>query len=86
MYYKNTTGETDSFYIEFIIDDKKHLKIIKPPTRPKKIYKMNIKSDEAKQIMQLLKSYPIDKSGRPNIPDSEMERILKQHAEKQKKS
>ena len=47
---------------------------------------MNIKSDEAKQIMQLLKSYPIDKSGRPNIPDSEMERILKQHEEKKKKS
>lgn len=85
VFYKNTLDDTDSFYIEFIIDDRKHLKILTPPIRLKKVFKMNINSDEAKQILNLLKSYPIDKTGHPNIPDSEIEKILRQHKEKQKK-
>ena len=42
-------------------------------------------SNFGKQISKLLETFPIDKSGRPKIPEEEMDKIIKQFEENQKK-
>ena len=85
VFFNNKHNLMDSFYIEFFIDDKNHLKIITPPTKTKKIVVINEDSIEGKQIKKLLDTFPIDKSGRPKIPEEEIDKIIKQFEEKQNK-
>ena len=85
VFYNNKHNVIDSFYIEFFVDDKNHLKIVTPPTKTKKMVVINKDSIEGKQIRKLLDTFPIDKSGRPKIPEEEMDRIIKQFEENQKK-
>jgi hypothetical protein len=85
VFYNNKFGKYDSFHIEFFIDNKNHLKIVTPPTKTKKMFVFEPESEEGKQIKKLLDTYPIDKSGRPKIPEEEMDKIIKQFEEKQNK-
>jgi hypothetical protein len=85
VFYKNKHNEVVSFHIEFFVDDKNHLKIVTPPTKTKKIVVINEDSIEGKQIRKLLDTFPIDKSGRPKIPEEEIDKIIKQFEEKQNK-
>jgi hypothetical protein len=86
VFYKNFTDNADSFYIDFFIDEKKHLKIITPPTKPNKMFVMDIETEEAKILFEMVKTYPVGKTGRANIPDSELQKIIKQLEAKQKES
>jgi hypothetical protein len=85
VFYNNKFGTYDSFHIEFFIDNKNHLKIVTPPTKTKKMFVFEQESEEGKQIRKLLDTFPIDKSGRPKIPEEEMDKIIKQFEEKQNK-
>ena len=85
VFFQNKQNVGDSFYIEFFIDDKNHLKIVTPPTKPQKLFIIEESSEEGKQIRKLLDTFPIDKSGRPKIPEEEMDKIIKQFEENQKK-
>ncbi len=85
VFFKNNLDVFDSFYIEFFVDDKNHLKIITPPTKTKKMFIIEQESEEGKQIRKLLDTFPIDKSGRPKIPEEEIDKIIKQFEENQKK-
>jgi DNA-directed RNA polymerase specialized sigma24 family protein len=84
IFFKNKHNVIDSFSIDFFVDDKNHLKIVTPPTKTKKIVIIEPESEEGKQIKKLLDTYPIGKSGRPKIPEEEMDKIIKQFEEKQK--
>ena len=84
VFFKNNLDVFDSFYIEFFVDDKNHLKIITPPTKTKKMFIIEQESEEGKQIRKLLDTFPIDKSGRPKIPEEEIDKIIKQFEENQK--
>ena len=83
--YLNKNDVGDSFFIEFYIDDSNYLKVIKPPTKLKKVTRIDETSIEGKKILELLNNYPIDKSGRPKIPPEEIEKILQQYKKKQEK-
>lgn len=85
IFFNNKHNLIDSFYIEFFVDDKNHLKIVTPPTKPQKLFIIEESSEEGKQIRKLLDTFPIDKSGRPKIPEEEMDKIIKQFEENQKK-
>ena len=82
VFFKNKQNQGDSFYIEFYIDENNHLKIITPPTRPKKIIKLDSNSIEAQKIKELLKKSPVDRNGKTKYPIEELEKILKQLEEK----
>ncbi|MCK4654778.1 MAG: sigma-70 family RNA polymerase sigma factor [Candidatus Cloacimonetes bacterium] len=82
--YKNKEDIGDSFYIEFFVDSKNHLKIITPPTKPKKLIKIASDSEEGQKILTLLKNSPIDKkTGRPKFSSEELEKILQQIEDKE---
>ena len=85
IFYKNKHNVIDSFHIKFFVDVKNHLKIVTPPTKTKKVFVIEPESEEGKQISKLLDTFPIDKSGRPKIPEEEMDKIIKQFEEKQNK-
>jgi hypothetical protein len=85
VFFQNKHNVIDSFYIDFFVDDKNYLKIVTPPTKTKKIVIIEPESEEGKQIRKLLDTFPIDKSGRPKIPEEEMDKIIKQFEDKQKK-
>lgn len=76
VFYKNNSNETDSFYIEFFIDDKNHLKILTPPQKSEKVFKFSEDSEEGKKILQMLNSAPIDKTGVSRFSTEELEKIL----------
>ena len=76
VFFQNKQNVGDSFYIEFFIDDKNHLKIVTPPTKPQKLFIIEESSEEGKQIRKLLDTFPIDKSGRPKIPEEEIDKII----------
>ena len=82
VFYKNKNNDTDSFYIEFFIDDKNHLKILTPPQKSEKVFKFNKDSEEGKKILQMLNSATIDKTGVSKFSTEELEKILKQIKEK----
>jgi len=82
VFYKNNSNETDSFYIEFLIDDKNHLKIITPPQKSEKVFKFDKDSEEGKKILQMLNSAIVDKTGVSRFSSEELEKILKQIEEK----
>jgi len=84
VFYKNNSNETDSFYIEFFIDDKNHLKILTPPQKSEKVFKFNKDSEEGKKILKMLNSATIDKTGVSRFSSEELEKILKQIEEKKK--
>ncbi len=84
VFYKNHRDETDSFYIEFEIDETNHLKILTPPTKPKKVHKIDANSTEGMRLIKMMNTYPIGKTGRPIIPDEEIEKIIKEFEAKQK--
>lgn len=76
--YLNKEEEHDMFIIEFYIDSNNHLKIVIPPKKPKKIMKIDKKTSDGKKISDLLNSYQIDETGRPNIPPEELEKIIQE--------
>ncbi|RLC53037.1 MAG: hypothetical protein DRZ79_00135 [Candidatus Cloacimonadota bacterium] len=78
VFFKNKKQESDSFFIEFYINEKNFLKIITPPTKPKKFIKLKTDSVEGKKIKQLLNQYPPDKSGKSQIPSALLEEIINQ--------
>jgi RNA polymerase sigma factor (sigma-70 family) len=81
--YENQQDQAESCYIEFYIDEKNHLKILTPPTQPKKVVAINADSYLGKKISELINSYPLNKAGHPKIPKGEIEKIIKQFKEKQ---
>ena len=83
VFFKNIDNITDSFYIEFFIDDNNHLKILTPPQKSEKVFKFNKDSEEGKKIMQILKSATVDKTGVSRFSTEELEKILKQIGKKQ---
>lgn len=85
VFFKNNSGETDSFNIEFFIDDKNHLKILTPPQKSQKVFKFSKDSEEGKKILQLLNSSPEDKTGVNKFSSEELEKMLKQFEEKKNK-
>lgn len=85
VFYENKYNSIDSFHIDFFINDKNHLKIVTPPTKIKKIIVLEPESEEGKQIRKLLDTFPIDKSGRPKIPEEEIKKIIEQFEEKKLK-
>ncbi|MEA2096516.1 MAG: hypothetical protein U9P73_07480 [Candidatus Cloacimonadota bacterium] len=82
VFFKNIDNITDSFYIEFFIDDKNHLKILTPPQKSEKVFKFNKDSEEGKKILQMLNSATVDKTGVSKFSSEELEKILKQIGEK----
>jgi len=80
--FKNKQNENDSFYIEFFIDDKNHLKILTPPQKSPKVFKFNKDSEEGHKILQMINSATIDKPGVSKFSTEELEKILKQIEEK----
>ncbi|MFC1898203.1 hypothetical protein ACFLYJ_01395 [Candidatus Cloacimonadota bacterium] len=86
VFYYNFEGVAETFIIEFKINEKGNLKIITQPKKFNNPIVFNTDSDEGQRILALLNKYPEDKTGRPKIPKEEIEKILKQHAEKRKKS
>ena len=74
--FKNKKNENDSFYIEFFIDDKNHLKILTPPQKSEKVFKFDENSEEGKKILQMLNSATIDKTGVSRFSTEELEKIL----------
>ena len=80
--FKNKKNENDSFYIEFFIDDKNHLKILTPPQKSEKVFKFSEDSEEGKKILQMLNSAIVDKTGVSRFSTEELEKILKQIEEK----
>jgi len=83
--FKNKKNENDSFYIEFFIDDKNHLKILTPPQKSEKVFKFSEDSEEGKKIMQMLNSATVDKTGVSKFSTEELEKLLTQ-IEKKKNS
>jgi RNA polymerase sigma factor (sigma-70 family) len=86
VFYKNRDLDGDSFFIEFYIDNNNHLKIITPPMRPQKVVVIQANSTEGNKLKELLSKFPIDKTGHPNVPKEEIEKIIKQLEAKQKES
>lgn len=84
--YQSKDDISDMFYIKFYIDENNHLKIVKPPTKPKKLLKIDEDSEQGKKLIELFNSFPIDKTGRPNIPPEEIEKIVKEFEAKNKKN
>jgi RNA polymerase sigma-70 factor, ECF subfamily len=84
VFFKNENDDIDTFFVDFYVDKNNHLKILSPPTRVNGIIIIEPESSEGKQIKSLLNSYPIDKLGRPKIPNEELNKIIKQHKDKQK--
>ena len=82
VFFKNKKSETDSFYIEFFINDKNHLKILTPPQKSEKVFKFNKDSEEGKKILFMLNSATVDKTGVSRFSSEELEKILKQIEEK----
>ena len=80
--FKNKQNENDSFYIEFFIDDKNHLKILSPPQKSEKVFKFSEDSEEGKKILYMLNSATVDKTGVSRFSTEELEKILKQIGEK----
>ncbi|MFC1898201.1 sigma-70 family RNA polymerase sigma factor [Candidatus Cloacimonadota bacterium] len=85
VFYTNLHDIAEYFYIEFYIDDNNHLKVTTPPTKKSELVVIKKDSAEGKELSDLLEKYPLDKSGQPKIPKEELENILKQFNEKQKK-
>ena len=84
VFYENNQDIAESFFVEFYVDNTNHLRIISPPTKKDNLVVIKSDSIEGKKLLELLAKYPEDKTGRPNIPKEEIERILKQFEEKQK--
>ncbi len=82
VFYKNKINETDSFNIEFFIDDKNHLKILTPPQKSQNVITFKSDSEEGKKILQMINSAPIDRTGISKLSSEELEKILKQIEEK----
>ncbi|MDP8267333.1 MAG: hypothetical protein P9L97_01275 [Candidatus Tenebribacter davisii] len=82
VFFQNNNNESDSFYIRFVIDEKKHLKILTPPQKSEKMFKFNKDSEEGKKILQMLKSAPVDKTGLSQFSSEELEKLLKQIQQK----
>ena len=82
VFFKNIDNITDSFYIEFFIDENNHLKILTPPQKSEKVFKFNKDSEEGKKILQMLNSATVDKTGVSKFSTEELEKILKQIDEK----
>jgi len=78
IFYKNKNNRTDSFFIEFLIDDNNRLKILTPPQKSKKIFKLSSDSEEGKKILQMLNSATVDKTGVSKFSTEDLEKILKQ--------
>ena len=78
IFFKNNKDKTDSFYIEFYIDDKNHLKILTPPQKPLKVFKFKADSEDGMKILQMLNSAPVDRTGVSKFSDEELVKILKQ--------
>ena len=76
VFFKNKKNESDSFFIEFYINEKNFLKIITPPTKPKQFIKIETNSLAGKKIKELLDKYPPDKSGKSQIPPELLEEII----------
>ncbi len=85
VFFKNIDNITDSFYVEFFIDDNNHLKILTPPQKSETVFKFNKDSEEGKKILQMLNSATVDKTGVSKFSTEELEKILKQ-IEKKKNS
>ena len=77
VFFKNKLDKLESFYIKFFINDKNHLKIITPPTKPKRSVNIKVNSVEGRLIKELLKKYPQKKDGSMGIPPELLEQILK---------
>ncbi|MFC1898205.1 sigma-70 family RNA polymerase sigma factor [Candidatus Cloacimonadota bacterium] len=86
VFFEDKNQNIDSFFIEFYVDNNNHLKIITPPTRTKKVIVIEPDSSEGQMLKELINQFPIDKTGHPKIPKEELEKIIKQFEEKQKKS
>ncbi|MDO9576818.1 MAG: DUF2089 family protein [Candidatus Cloacimonadales bacterium] len=84
VFYENKQDIAESFFIEFYIDENNYLRIITPPTKKSNLIVFDADSMEAKKIIELLKKYPEDKTGRPNVPKEEIDQIIQQYKEKQK--
>jgi len=74
--YKSKANSTDSFYIEFYLDDHNRLKVITPPVKNKKVFKLKSNSEDGKKILELLKNAKIDNSGISKFSSEELEKIL----------
>jgi len=77
VFFKNKLNTLESFYIKFFINDKNHLKIITPPTKPKRFVNIKTNSDEGKLMKELLKKYPPKKDGSMGVPSELIAQIMK---------
>jgi hypothetical protein len=82
IFYKNKNNNTDSFFIEFFVDEKNRLKILTPPQKSKKVFKLSSDSEDGKKILQMLKSAKTDNKGISKFSSDDLEKILKQLNEK----
>ena len=82
IFYKNKNNNTDSFFIEFFVDEKNRLKIFTPPQKSKKVFKLSSDSEDGKKILQMLKNAKTDNKGISKFSSDDLEKILKQLNEK----
>ena len=83
VFFNNKEGNIDSFYFSFCVD-KNRLKIVTPPTPPKKITMIESNSEDGHKIKELLEKNPEDKKGTHNISGEDL-KILQQILMKEKK-
>ena len=82
IFFKNKQNKLESFFIRFFINDKNHLKIITPPTKPKRSVNIKVNSNEGKLIKELLKKYPAKRDGSMGVPSELIAQIMKKVEEK----
>jgi len=83
VFFKDKEDKVDSFHFSFCVD-KRHLKIITPPTPPQKITMIELNSEDGQKIKELLENNPEDKKGIHNIPENELKIIEQMLMEKKK--
>ena len=76
VFYTDKNSNPESFYIEFFIDERNHLKIVTPPTKTKTFIRLKTNSDEGQKLLKLLNKYPESKTGIKNIPPELLEEII----------
>ncbi len=76
--FNKQNGESASFFIEFFIDEHHHLKIITPPRKPKRVFKMNSSTKLGEKIKEIVLNAKINKREISEFSNDEIEQILKQ--------
>jgi DNA-directed RNA polymerase specialized sigma24 family protein len=76
VFFETSAKEPDCLFIKFYVNDKNQLKIVVPPSRGKKLVTMDLNSEAAKKLLELLKKYPTNRFGRTDVPSEEVEKIL----------